>query len=251
MPKISLKSKTEIEIMRVGGNKLAIIRKKIADAVKPGVSTEDLEKIAIDLINKSGGEASFKMVPGYHHATCININDEVVHGIPGKTILKAGDIVGIDVGLYYKGFHTDAAVTVPVGTGKDSEFFLSAGKSAIKKAISVAKPGKKISDISRAMQQTIEKAGFSVVRALTGHGVGKHLHEEPTIPCFETNDEHPIVIKEGMVLAIEVMYNQGTYEVVYKNNDGWTIATADGKISGLFEESVAITGNGPEILTVT
>lgn len=249
MPKITIKSAEELEIMRIGGRKLAVIRKAVADAVRPGITTAELDRIADDLINQSGGKASFKMVPGYHHATCININEVVVHGIPGKNIIREGDIVGIDVGLFYKGFHTDAAVTVGVNPDGKIEQFLSVGRTAVKKAITQVKPGKKVSDLSQAMQETVEKAGLSVVRSLTGHGVGKQLHEEPVIPCFVTEDELPVVLREGMVLAIEIMYNAGTYEVVYKNNDGWTIATADGKISGLFEESVAVTRDGPEVLT--
>jgi methionyl aminopeptidase len=252
MPKITIKTPQEVEIMKIGGQKLGDIRKATAEFLKPGMTTAEVDRFADNLINQSGGKASFKMVSGYHHATCININDEVVHGIPGKTVIKDGDIVGIDVGLFYQGFHTDAAVTVRAGGNKGEweDKFLETGKLGLKRAIEAARVGRTITDLSKAMQQTVEKAGFSAVRALTGHGVGRELHEEPAIPCFVMDDEvNSPVLKEGMVIAIEIMYNAGTFEVVYKNDDGWTIATADGKISGLFEESVAVTKNGPVVLT--
>ena len=234
--------------MAEGGAKLAVIRQKIADAVKPGITTKELDIIAQKLIDQSGGEASFKRVAGYHHATCINVNEVVVHGIPSSRKLVVGDIVGIDVGLFYKGFHTDCATTVAVGT-KTSKF-LETGKAALRLAIEEAKPGRRIIDISKAMQNSVEEAGYSAVRALTGHGVGHELHEEPAIPCFTVGKkENSPKIVPGMVLAIEVMYNAGVAEVAYQNDDGWTIATVDGKISGLFEETVAVTPSGPMVLT--
>jgi methionyl aminopeptidase len=252
MDEQTIKTRREIEIMAEGGRILGNIRDKIAAAVRPGVEVSELENTAERLIKKSGGQASFKMVPGYHHATCININDVVVHGIPDKTIIQAGDKVGIDVGLYYKGFHTDTATTVIVNGNSNSNKFLNTGKVALKKAIEQAKPGKRVADISRVIQETVEQAGYSAIRALTGHGVGKNLHEEPAIPCFITGKyEHSPVLSEGMVLAIEVMYNAGSPDVAYKNDDGWTIVTADGKISGLFEQTVAVTKSGPVILTGT
>lgn len=244
MHKIRIKTAEEIEIMAEGGRRLADIRTKLAEAAKPGVTTMDLENLANRLIKEMGGEAAFKKVPGYHWAICASVNDEVVHGIPGKYRIKKGDIVGIDVGLIYKGWYTDAAVTI--GNNK----FLETGKKALKKAIEQARPGKRIADISKAMEKVIVEAGYSPVRALTGHGVGKELHEEPAIPCFTLGaGDYSPKIEVGMTLAVEVMYNEGSAEVGYKNGDGWTIATADGKISGLFEETVAVTAGGPRILT--
>ena len=238
--------------MAQGGQILGNIRDTLASAVKPGIKTKDLEKMASEMIEKAGGQASFKMVPGYHWATCINLNEVVVHGIPDETVIGDGDKVGIDVGLFYKGYHTDTATTVMVNNNGKSNKFLDTGKLALKTAIGQVKPGKRVFDVSKAIQDTVEASGYSAIRALTGHGVGKNLHEEPAIPCFVVGKyEHSQVLQTGMVLAIEVMYNAGVFEVVYKNSDGWTIATADGKISGLFELTVALTQSGPVILTGT
>lgn len=237
--------------MTDGGHKLALIRNKLVAAVKPGITTAELDKLADKLISQAGGQASFKMVPGYHWATCMNINQAVVHGIPSPQKLKIGDVVGIDVGLFWKGFHTDTSITVAVGSPTLSiQKFLDTGKKALNKAILLTRPGRRIADLSRGMQQTVETAGFSAVRALTGHGIGRQLHEEPAIPCFVVGSysTSPKLVP-GMVLAIEIMYNQGTSEVVYQNADGWTIATADGKMSGLFEETVVVTKTRPVIIT--
>ncbi|MEK7091150.1 MAG: type I methionyl aminopeptidase [Patescibacteria group bacterium] len=245
MTKLTIKTEKEIAIMAEGGAKLAEIRDKVARAVKPGVSAIELDKLADKLIAQAGGKPSFKMVPGYRWATCININDVVVHGIPDSYRIKAGDKVGIDVGIFYKGWHTDTSITVG-----GPEKFLEVGRMGLKRAIAQARMGKRVADISAAMQKTVEMAKYNVVRALTGHGVGRKLHEEPAIPCFVIDKyEHSPKLLEGMIIAIEIMYNAGSAEVVYKNNDGWTIVTADGKISGLFEETVAITSHGPIVLT--
>lgn len=231
--------------MAEGGEKLAKIRDKVTRAVKPEVTGVELDKLADRLIAQMGGKPSFKMVPGYKWATCINVNDVVVHGVPDNYKIKAGDKVGIDLGIYYKGFHTDTSITVG-----GPEKFLEVGRLGLKRAIAQAQIGKRVADISAAMQKTVEEAGYSVVRALTGHGIGRELHEEPAIPCFVLgNYGHSPKLIPGMVLAIEIMYNAGSSEVVYKNDDGWTIATKDGKISGLFEETVAITSCGPIVLT--
>lgn len=246
MTKMTIKTGEEIKVMAEGGARLAEIRNKIVGAVKPGVTGIELDQLADKLITKAGGKASFKMVPGYRWATCININDVVVHGIPDGYKIKAGDKVGIDVGMFYKGFHTDTSVTVG-----GPEEFLEVGRRGLKKAIEEARVGKRVADVSAAMQETAETAGYSVVRALTGHGIGHDLHEEPAIPCFILGEyKHSPKLTAGMVLAIEIMYNAGSAEVVYKSDDGWTIATKDGKISGLFEETVAVTEHGPVILTV-
>lgn len=245
MTKLTIKSESEIKIMAEGGRLLAEIRDKVARAVSPGITGLELDRQADKLISKAGGEASFKMVPGYRWATCININDVVVHGIPDGYKIKAGDKVGIDMGMYYRGFHTDTSITVG-----GPEKFLEVGRLGLKRAIAQARSGKRVADVSAAMQKTVEEAGYNVVRALTGHGVGRELHEEPAIPCFVIDKyERSPKLVSGMVIAIEIMYNAGSSEVVYKNNDGWTIVTADGKISGLFEETVAITSHGPIVLT--
>lgn len=255
MNSFSLKTPHEIAVMTEGGKRLAEVRDALAASVMPGMKTIEIDKLATELIKKLGGKASFAMVPGYKHATCINVNDEVVHAIPGSRVIQSGDVVGIDVGIFYKGFHTDTAVSVLAGkqSGKSkAQKFLEVGKQGLLNAIDQARPGNRIADISKAMESAIRKGGYSPVKALTGHGVGKNLHEEPPIPCFSVGSyaQSPKIVP-GMVLAIEIMYNMGESEVMYKNTDGWTITTADGTISGLFEETVAVTKDGPVVLTQT
>ena len=186
MNKFSLKTSPELEIMSQGGKILHGVKLALISAVKVGASGQDLENLANKLIKQAGAEASFAKVSGYKWVTCININDIVVHGIPNTTKFRNGDCVGIDVGVYYKGFHTDTSTSVIVGKG-NSEIvkFLDIGKKALKLAITQAKPGKRIMDISNAMETSVEKAGYNVVRALTGHGIGRNLQEEPYVPCFE------------------------------------------------------------------
>lgn len=255
MDKLTIKTDNEIEIMAAGGKSLGKIRDRAVQMIKPGMTTGQLDKEVEKLILEAGGKPSFKMVPGYHWATCVNLNEVVVHGIPGNEVIKPGDKVGIDMGMYFQGFHTDTATTIITNnksqmTNHKLFTFLETGRKALKKAIAQAKPGKRVADISRAMQEQIEEAGLSVVTALTGHGIGKNLHELPPIPCFQLGKyKDSLLLEPGMVLAIEVMYNQGNADVVYKNDDGWTIVTADGKISGLFEHTVAIRESGPVILT--
>lgn len=248
MPKISIKTDREIAIMAEGGKILHTVKLALVAAAIPGVTGQDLENLAQKLIRVAGAEASFAKVPGYKWATCININDVVVHGIPDSTKLKKGDYVGIDVGVYYQGFHTDTSMSVRVGMPDDA--FLLAGHKALTNAIKTVKPGRRIADITSAMESAVVEAGYSPVQALTGHGIGHSLHEEPAIPCFTVGryTSSP-KIEPGMVLAIEIMYNAGTAEVAYKNDDGWTVVTADGKISGLFEDTVAVTKTGYTILT--
>lgn len=247
---IKAKTPEEIEIMAQGGAKLAIVRDTLAKMVAVGVTPLDIEKKAQGLIVKAGGKPSFQMVKNYHWATCININEGVVHGIPTARPFVPGDIVSLDVGMFYKGFHTDTSVTVPVG-GIDpkTQKFLETGKGALKAAIHEAFPGNRVSHISQAMQKILEAEGYSPVRALIGHGIGRNLHEEPQIPCFwEGAVEAGEKIPTGAVFAIEVIYTAGSPDLV-RLEDRWTIATKDGKIAGLFEETVAVTAKGPRVLT--
>lgn len=245
-----IKSPEEIKIMQEGGAKLAHVRDSLQKAVKVGVSAYDIEELANDLIKKTGGTASFKMVPGYSWATCVNVNEGVVHGIPKKDIIfKKGDVVSVDVGLFYKGFHTDTSFSVGLDVSQKIDTFLKVGQKALKKAIAEAKPGNKVSDISRQMQTTVEGAGYYPMNSLVGHGVGRNLHEDPQIPCFVPRFGFPNPkLKEGLVIAIEIMYSFGTSDVVV-SDDQWTIVTHDGTISALYEETVAVTKNGPKILT--
>lgn len=246
----------KIKIMQQGGHLLRNILDTLLSRVKPGVQTASLDKLANEMIIDAGGSPSFQTVRNYKWATCMCVNDEVVHGIPDDQ-LKAGDLLCVDIGLLYKGFHTDTAKTVivesdqkPVHKNPRLIKFLKAGQEALNKGISKAKINNRIGDISKIIQETIEGQGYSVVKSLVGHGVGRKLHEEPQIPGFlDVPIETTPVIKEGMTLAIEVIYNEGLPDVVYKNNDGWTIITKDGSLSAVFEHTIAITRTGQLLLT--
>jgi methionyl aminopeptidase len=251
--KINIKTREEIEIMVEGGDILGDIFLKTLLQVKAGVKTIELERFAAELIEKSGAKPSFKTVNHYQFTTCMCVNDVVVHGLPNDYVLQEGDILGIDMGVLWKGFHTDASWSVIVGCEKFDEKvrFLQIGKEALHKAIEVAVVGNYVWDISHAIQDTVEKkGGYHCVRVLTGHGVGKILHEDPFIPCYiEGKREKSPRLTEGMTLAIEVIYGQKTGQVWYGNDDGWTITTKDGSWAGLFEETIAVTSGKPRILT--
>jgi methionyl aminopeptidase len=251
---ITIKTEEEIKIMQTGGKILKDVLRILFDNVKEGVKLSDIDKLAEKEITERGGLPSFKKVKGYRWTICGCVNEVVVHGIPGDYRIRDGDVVGIDCGVYYKGFHTDSAHTIRINTGnrkKDEiDTFLEVGESALKKAIMQVQLGKRIYDISKTISENIEKAGYSVVRNLVGHGVGKNLHEEPEIPGFVSKKrENTPELKKGMTLAIEVIYNIGTPEILYDQSDGWTIVTKDGKISGLFEATVALTSHGCIVLT--
>ena len=249
MGKINIKTPEEVAIMREGGLKLRFIKKALAKEAKEGVSASEIEDLAESLIKESGGMPSFKMVSGYRWCTCINVNDGVVHGIPHPSIVfKKDDIVSIDVGLFYKGFHTDTSISLRIG-GPETKF-LVAGRQALKAGIKEVKPKNRIHDISRAIESVLVDNGYAPIKALVGHGVGRELHEDPQIPCLARGPrELTPEIQIGAVFAIEVMYAEGVGEVYIDASDGWTIATKDGKMSALFEETVAVTENGPSILT--
>lgn len=255
---IDIKTDKEIQVMQKGGKILHDTVNILLDRACAGVSLQKLDQTAEEQILAHGAKPSFKMVKGYNWTICACVNDAVVHGIPNDYILQNGDVIGIDCGVYLDGFHTDHAWTKKIENrewkmenGKDEvDNFLQVGEEALKKAISQVKPGNYIYDISKAIQETIEGANFSVVRTLVGHGVGRKLHEEPEVPGYvKTAREKTVKLIPGMVLAVEVIYNLGSPDVVYKGNDGWTIAAKDGKISGLFENTVAITSRGGVVLT--
>lgn len=247
---IPVKSDSEIQIMAEGGKKLARVKNALGDAVKAGVRASDIEKLAAKLIKEEGAEASFKKVPGYHWATCINVNEGLVHGIPiSSVIFKKGDIVSIDVGILFKGFHTDTSISVGIDLSPENRKFLNTGREALAKALKAVKEDNYIYDVSKAIEDTVEAAGYTTIKALVGHGVGRELHEDPQIPCFVVGERaESLRIKEGMVLAVEVMYAMGGDKVELLE-DGWTIAMRDGKISGLFEDTIAVTKLGPKVLT--
>lgn len=245
---IHLKSPEELEIMARGGKISGQVLKETLDLIKPGISTLELDAFAENRIRELSGKPAFKGYRDYKFATCININDGIVHGIPGSYCIAQGDLVSIDLGVIHGGFNTDVSWTAIAGSSsKESKRFLEAGERALQKAISNCKIGNRIGDISYAIQTEIEKSGYNVVRDLVGHGVGQNLHEEPQIPCYG-RPSMGIELRQGMTLAIEVIYTLGSPKLRVLG-DGWTMATKDGTISGLFEQTVAIEQNGPKLLT--
>lgn len=239
----------KLAAMKEGGGKLARIREELASTIQSGVTPLQIEALAEKLIDKSGGSASFKTVPGYHHATCINLNDGLVHGIPTDTPFKKGDLVSLDLGLLYKGFHTDTSTTVVVGEATaDQQKFIDTGWQALDAAVKKAQVGNKVSHISQAIEKVITAAGYTPVKELTGHGIGKRLHQDPYIPNYFDPQNQDFDLKAGQALAIEPMYTQGAPDIKLLS-DGWTITTVDGSLSALVEHTVFITPQGPQVLT--
>ncbi len=251
---INIKTPEEIKIMREGGKILASVLSELLKNIKPGVTELEIDSLAEKLILEKGAKPGFKEVKGYKNTICVSTNNVVVHGIPTDYKFKSGDVVGIDCGVFYKGFHTDAAETilidVEVPPRQEIQIFLETGKRALRDAIKVARAGNRVGHISKTIQDIVEGNGYSIVRSLVGHGVGKSLHEEPEVPGFlDFEIKKTPLLKENMTIAIEIIYNFGKSDVKYLNEDGWTIATEDEGISGLFERTIAITKNGPLILT--
>ena len=246
---IILKSKKEIEFIREAGKIVAYAHELLREAIKPGISTFELDEIAYRAIVKHNASPSFKGYGGFPASICASKNDVVVHGIPRKDdILMEGDIISIDIGAEYKGYHGDAAKTHPVGKiTEDDARLIRETRESFYKGIEQALVGKRLSDISHAIQSHVEAFGFSVVREFVGHGIGRSMHEDPQIPNYGPPDRGPR-LESGMVLAIEPMINQGTYKVQVLE-DGWTVKTIDGKKSSHYEHTIAITDNGPDILT--
>ena len=251
---ILIKSKKEIDLMKKSGEVVAIALEKIKEAVKPGATTLDLDIITEQIIKKYGGIPSFKGYKGlpgaidYPASICSSINNEVVHGIPGLNVLKEGDIISIDIGVYLNGFHADAARTFPVGNiSENASNLIAVTRESFYEGIKNAVTGKRIVDISANIQQYVEKNGYSVVREYVGHGVGKELHEYPQIPNYRTRERGPR-LEPGMTLAIEPMVNAGGYAVRLLRNN-WTVVTEDGSLSAHYENTVAITDEEPIILT--
>lgn len=252
---IPIKKPNEIAIMEKAGKILAEVLEEVIANAKPGVKEIELDKLAEELTLKKGGEPGFKRVPGYHHSICVATNDVVVHGIPGNYVLKEGDIIGVDYGVFLEGFHTDMAETTYVGDKSkipDSiKTFLEAGKKALNDGIAKVMPENHIGDISKAIQDEIEvKHGYGVTRSLIGHGVGRELHEEPEVPGYlEGKIEDTPILVPGMTIAVEVIYVMGSPEVMYSGMDDWTIKSADGTLGGLFERTVLVTETGHKVLT--
>jgi len=246
---IAIKNGHDLECMRRACKITAAARALAGEMVRPGVSTKEIDKAVYDFIVSQGAKPSFLNYNGFPGSSCISVNSTVIHGIPGAYVLKEGDIVSVDVGAFYKGFHGDCAATYPCGAiSAEAQKLIDVTKGSFFEGIRFAKRGHRVSDISHAIQTYVESNGFSVVRSFVGHGVGAQLHEEPEVPNFGAPGRGPRLIP-GMTLAIEPMVNAGVYDVRILK-DGWTTVTADGKLSAHYENTVLITDGEPEILTV-
>lgn len=245
---IILRLPDEIEKARASNRIVAEVLSRLREKIRPGVKTKDLDKFAEEIAEKRGAKPAFKGYRGYPHSLCISINEEVVHGMPSKRVLREGDIVGLDFGIYYQGFYGDSAITLPVGKVDEKALkLMQVTEQSLYAGIEQAREGNRLGDVSAAVQTIVESAGFSVVRDFVGHGIGRNLHEEPQIPNFGKKGRG-IELKKGMLLAIEPMVNEGEYNVKVLP-DGWTVVTKDGSLSAHFEHSIAITENGPDILS--
>ncbi|MBI2917223.1 MAG: type I methionyl aminopeptidase [Chloroflexi bacterium] len=246
---IILKSAREVALMRQAGRIVAEVLQLLMEAVCPGIATKDLDEIARREIRARGALPSFEGYRGYPAAVCVSVNDEVVHGIPGGRVLAEGDVVSLDLGAIYKGYQGDAALTVGIGSlSFDAKRLIEATEEGLKRGIAAARPGGRVGDISAAVQGYIEAQGFSVVREYVGHGIGRNMHEEPQVPNFGQPGRGPM-LRAGTTLAIEPMVNAGDWRTRVGDNH-WTVYTLDGSLSAHFEHTIAVTEDGPEVLTV-
>jgi len=245
---IKVKSLHEIQKMRAAGRIVAEVFEIIKPHIVPGITTMELDKIAAEHIKKSGATCSFYNYSGYPGHVCISVNDEVIHGIPSKRVLRDGDIVSVDVGACIEGYHGDAARTFAVGEiSPEAKKLIDVTEKSFFAGIEFAKPGFRLGDISANIQKVVESNGFSVVRDFIGHGIGSALHEDPEVPNYGTAGRGPRLVP-GMTIAVEPMVNTGTYKVNTLSDD-WTVVTADGKLSAHYENTILITNDGAEILT--
>lgn len=247
---VTMKSAKEIELMREAGKILAEVHETLGEFIKPGISTLDIDKLATEKIRSYGCIPSFLNYNGYPASVCVSLNDEVVHGIPKKNrIIKEGDIVSLDAGVIYQGYHSDAARTIAVGTvSKEAELLIHVTKQSFFEGMKYAKAGNHLHDISAAIEDYVIAHGFTCVRDLVGHGIGTQMHEDPQIPNFRQK-RRGIRLEPGMTLAIEPMVNAGSHEV-WCLEDDWTIATQDGSLSAHYENTIVITTGEPEILSL-
>ena len=245
---ISLKSSREIELMAIAGSIVGKVHKKMAEIIRPGISTLEIDRIVEKIIRENDATPSFKNYQGFPCATCTSINDMLIHGIPDHTILKDGDIISIDVGACYKGYHGDSGWTYRVGNvSEDVEKLLQVTEQSLYEGLKQVKPGNHIGDIGAAISDYATKHKLGVVKELVGHGVGTSVHEEPDVPNYGIKGTGPM-LKEGMVICIEPMLTFGSYEI-YQLDDGWTINTEDGSAAAHYEHTVLVTKDGYEILT--
>ncbi len=245
---ISIKSEKEIKVMAEGGKILAQIMSQVAKEVRPGITTEYLNKVARDLVLKSGAKPSFENYMGFPATLCTSVNEVIVHGVPGVIKLKEGDIISLDLGILYKGYHTDMAISVPVGkVSFEASRLIKVARKSLEKGIGKIKPGKRFYEIGKAVQKQVESEGFGVVRELCGHGIGKKLHEDPQILNFLTRGEGGETIREGMVFCIEPMITVGDWHIKKAQDNSYE--TKDRSLAAHFEHTIAVTRVGPKILT--
>jgi len=257
---VTIKTPEEIEIMTEGGKILAKIMKELEKMIRPGITTKELGRVAEDLVLKSGGKCSFKGYQSFPACLCTSINEEIVHAVPSERKLKEGDIISLDLGILYRGFHTDMAVTLPVGEiVPEIQRLIQVTKKALEIGIEKVKPGNYIGDISKAIQKYVESQGFNVVRELCGHGIGRKIHEDPqilnsvsfdevTVDKVKYQEDAEIKLREGMVLCLEPMVTVGDWRIK-KSKDGFGYETKDGSLSCHFEHTVAVFKNGSKVLT--
>lgn len=245
-----IKSQEEREKIRATGHIVASILAELRVAVRPGITTDEIDRLAVDALQRYGAKSSSLGYHGYPKSLCTSVNDEIVHGIPGARVLREGDIVAVDFAAVYNGWHADSAITVPVGkVSADLERLLKVTEDALYRGIAAARAGNRIHDISRVIQQFVEAAGFSIVRQYGGHGVGRSMHEDPQVLNYIEPGYPNLILKPGMVIAIEPMVNMGTKETRVLA-DNWTVVTLDGSPSAHFEHTVAITQGDADILTL-
>lgn len=245
---VNIKSAEEIKAMKKAGRVVALMLKAVREAVRPGITTGELDRLAEQVARSNGAIPAFKGFRGFPGTLCTSVNEEVVHGIPGKRRLREGDLISIDTGAIVDGYYGDAAITVPVGrVSQLASRLIAVTRAALEEGIRAARAGAHLSDIGHAVQSLVEGAGFSVVRDYVGHGIGTSMWEEPQIPNYGPPGVG-LVLKAGMTLAIEPMVNAGSYEVKVLDDD-WTVVTQDGSLSAHFEHSIVVTEDGPEILT--
>jgi methionyl aminopeptidase len=245
---ITIKSAKEMDYMRSAGKVVAQTKAKLADVIRPGITTRELDRIAEREIRRLGATPSFKGYMGFPATICVSLNEELVHGIPSDRVVRESDIISLDVGAVVGGFHSDSAFTAGVGRiSEQSQRLIDVTRESLSRGIAKAKAGARVGDISAAVQRFAEGKGYGVVREYVGHGIGRNLHEEPQVPNYGPPGRGPL-LREGMALAIEPMLNMGSWETL-QGDDGWTVVTADGSLCAHFEDTIAITDNGAEVLT--